>query len=71
MGTKMRRADVKAKAIEAVKSIGLNHLWQDKPCKLFVVIKGQIKVIDIAAVRSRASFERVLGKIEGWAEALA
>ena len=67
----MKRADVKAKAIEAVKSIGLNHLWQDKPCKLFVVIKGEIRVIDIASVRSRASFERVIGRIEGWKEMMA
>jgi hypothetical protein len=67
----MRRAIVKAAIIEAIEKMGLAYLWQDKPCKLFVVIGGHIKAIELGKVRSQVAFERVMGRLEGWQEMMA
>ena len=67
----MRRAIVKAETIKAVEAIGLRYVWQDKPCKLFVVLNGRIRVIELAKVRSHAAFARVLGRLDGWSEMMA
>lgn len=67
----MKRTVVKAAIIEAVQKIGLKFMWQDKPCKLFVVVNGSIRVIELGKVRSHAAFERVMGRLEGWSEMMA
>lgn len=67
----MTRATVKATIIDAVQRMGLAHHWQDKPCKLFVVLGSEIRVIDLTKVRSKTDFARVLGRIDGWMEAAA
>lgn len=67
----MKRSIVKAAIIEAVQKIGLKFVWQDKPCKLFVIVAGNIRVIELGKVRSREAFERVMGRLDGWAEMMA
>lgn len=69
----MKLATIKTTAEEALKAAGFKpdqYLWVPGPNRLVVTVGGCLYVLRMSGGMSRVKLERILGKIDGWRDAI-